>query len=472
MTLITDPDDLNQATEVVYDTAAKTIQWLEAGNMSSDGATIKSGYSFTVEEYKTDAALISYDFPFNPITDEFFEIGIDPSGNASGWTWADALTRNLQRRGGWIQYNAAGLQTEHWAGISILGAEADDQCYYDIGDGATDFVYIGNTAEAVQVRSDPNGDGNYVDGFDRSANLTAYNRQQGQIYSSASTSVNGEANLLAPKLFGLTLATGDDLNVVETDVNIDANAPYTGMSITFATTPQARTIAGVSRNFGVIIDANGGTLEEVYEYERRVLRLGTDIDAGASGVVGKLADEMLRFVGGAGDGAGSLVTLTVTNAEGGGTGVYIDNIQAADVNRVTYTDNTGTPRAELRKASLILEPNGVLQADATSEYWVYFADPDETVNANEFDSAGALLVPLDGGGDMTGSVTGAASIPLLYDFDGDTTGGRTPGQPVNVVVVAVGTGGAKYVRSTGQIVFPSAAIALPSGVERQYENAA
>jgi len=281
MALITDPDDLNQATEVVFNTTAKTIQLLEAGNLSADGVTLKAVYSFTKKEWKDDANLIRFEFPFVPITDEFFEL-------QEGWNWADAGTRNLLRRGGFLVRDTANNVTEHWAGVAILGSEVDDQIYYDNGAGATNFIYLGNTAEVVQVISDPNGDGSYADGFDRSAGLTAYNRQQGQLYSVSSTSANGEASLLAPKLFSLTLNTGNDLNIVETDVNIAANAPYTGMSITFHPTAQTRNIGGTDYDFGVIIDGNNGTAEEIYEFVQYQLRQNADIDADASRRIGRL----------------------------------------------------------------------------------------------------------------------------------------------------------------------------------------
>ena len=47
MALITDPDNLNQNTEVVFDAAAKTIQLVVAGNFSNDGVTLLALYSFT-----------------------------------------------------------------------------------------------------------------------------------------------------------------------------------------------------------------------------------------------------------------------------------------------------------------------------------------------------------------------------------------------------------------------------------------
>lgn len=461
MALITDPDQLNQATEVVYNTAAKTIQLLEAGNLSSDGVTLKAVYSFTKEEWKDDANLIKFEFPFVPITDEFFEL-------QEGWNWADTTTRNLIRRGGFLVRNTSGAITEHWAAFAILGAEADDQNYIDVGNGAVNTVYPGNTAEVVQVISDPNGDGNYADGFNRSANLTAYNRQQGQLYSVASTTANGEANLLAPKLFSLTLNTGADLNITESDANIAANAPYTGMSITYHATPQSRTIGASSFDFGVIIDGNNGTAEEIYEFVQYQLRQNADIDADASTLLGQVADELLRFVGGAGDGSGSLSTLSVTNPDGGGSGVYIDNFLTADTNRISFTDNTGTARTFPFVAVATINFNANLQNDADAIYRVFFTD----ANGNDFGDTDAIIVDDNSGTDVAGTVSAQASVTFDFDYDGNTQGGRTAGTDAPITVVAIGLQTGQYVRATGTITRSTTnAVSLVSPVERNYENA-
>ena len=86
MALIVDPDDLNQSTEVVFDTAAKTIALAQAGNLSTDGVTLKALYSFTKEEWKNDSSLIQHPFPFTPITDEQFEL-------KDGWDFANDASR-------------------------------------------------------------------------------------------------------------------------------------------------------------------------------------------------------------------------------------------------------------------------------------------------------------------------------------------------------------------------------------------
>lgn len=461
MPLITDPDDLNQAIEVVYDTSALTIQLIEAGNLDADGVTEKAVYSFTKEEWKNDANLIKFPFPFVPITDEFFEL-------QEGWNWADTTTRNLLRRGGFLVRNTSGNVTEHWAGVAILGSEADDQIYYDTGDGATNFVYTGNTSEVVQVIDDPNGDGNYVDGFNRSSNIDVYNRQQGQLFSKSSTTGNGEASLLAPKLFSLTLNTGNDLNIVETDVNIAANAPYTGMSITYHAVAQQRNIGGTNRDFGVIIDGNNGTAEQIYEFVQYQLRQNADIDADASTLLGQVADQLLRFVGGAGDGSGSLETLSVTNPDGGGSGVYIDNFQTSDTNRISFTDNLGIARTFPFVGTLQLNFNSNLVNDAAAEYWVFFTD----ANGNDFGDTDAIIVDDNSGSDMAGLISGQPSIVHDFDYDGNNQGGRTPGTDAGITVVAIGLETGQYIRATGTIARSNAnSVSLVSATERQYENA-
>lgn len=456
MPLITDPDDLNQATEVVFNTTAKTIQLLEAGNLSADGVTIKAVYSFTKEEWRTDGALIPFEFPFTPITDEFFEL-------KDGWNWADQATRNLVRRGGFLVRNASGSVIEHWAGIAILSAQSDDQIKYDVGAGATDFVYTGNTAEVVQVIDDPNGDGNYADGFNRSSNITVYNREQGQLYSVGSTTANGEANLLAPKLFSLAVPTGADLKITESDANISTQAPYTGMSITYNSTAQSRTIGASNFNFGIIIDGNNGTAEQIYEFVQYQLRQAGDIDAGAATVLGQTADELLRFVG------DNLETLNATNMEGGGTGVYIDNFQSADTNRISFRDNTETSRTFPFVAVVTVNFNANLQSDTDAIYRVFFTD----ANGNQYGSSTAILVDDNAGSDVAGNVSGSASVQFDFDYDGNTQGGRTAGTDADITVVAIGLNTGQFVSATGTITRSNSnSVSLVAPLERQYENAA
>lgn len=474
MALLNDPDNFTDSaaddgsTNVFINTAAQTIKLVpgQGGLVAADGALLKAVYSFIKEEWINDPNaknLAAFDFPFVPITDEFFEL-------KDGWNWADATTRESIRRGGWLVRNTSGNVTEHWAGLAILNAQADDQIYYDVGAGAVDFTFTGNTAEAVQVISDPNGDGNYADGFDRSTNITVYNREQGQLFSSNSSTAVGESTLLAPKLFSLSLPTGDDLNVTESDANIASQAPYTGMSITYFSTPQQRNIGGTNRDFGVIIDGNSGTAEQIYEFIQYQLRQSGDIDAGSATVLGQTASELLEFIGGAADGSGTLKTKSVTNPEGGGSGVYIDNFLAGDTNRIVFVDNLGTERTFPFVATLDLNFSSTLVSDSNPVYRVYFTDGVDA--GDEFGNSGAILVDDNAGSDMSGAITGS-TISLTFDYDANNQGNRTPGTPANVTVIAIGLESGQHVKATGTINrSTSNSITLTAAIERNYENAA
>lgn len=475
MALITDPDQLtdsatdNGSAEVFINTTAKTIKLVTTGNLSTDGVTLKCLYSFLKEEWRNDPNtknLPAFAFPMVPITDESFEF-------VDGWNLADSGSRNLIRTAGWTVRNTAGAVTEQWAGIVSLGVVGEtDQPYYNQGQGKTNFVLPGRVNQAVQIYSDPNGDGNTADGFDRRDVFTIYVREQGKLFGSTTIDDIGVTEM-APIAYRFPLTSSTDLKITHADVDIDANAdgiadvaPYSGMSITYHATPQVRNIGGSNYNFGVIIDGNGGTAEQIYEFVQWSLRQSTDIDADSSVKVGNVQPRLLQFIG------DTLRASTTGNVDGGGTGVYIDDFAPADINRMVFVDNTGAERTFPRKATVTVQFGANLVADPDAKYWIYFTDPDETPDGDEWGTVGGLLVPVDGGGFMTGNVSGTSSVQLLYDYDGDTTGGRTPGEDVPVIAVAIGLTTGQYVRAAGSIQFPSSVITLVAPLERNYTNPA
>ena len=462
MALIVDPDDLNQGTEVTFSTAGKTITLNQAGNLSTDGVTLKALYSFCKEEWKNDAALIPFEFPFVPITDESFEL-------VSGWDFADDASRYLIRSSGWAVKNTSGATTQEWAGIIGLGSiEANDQLYYEHQAGQADFQLTGQVNQAVPTLSDPNGDGNFADGFDYRTQFAIFVREQAQTYDRSDIGSIGVSSL-GPIAYRFPIGTGSDLKITASDNTIDTTTPYTDatnqfsatdisftapdtittagavdfsgltagdkiivtstsglndgtyevntatsttitvlpsgdistetagaagtvgviqtlMSITYYASPQARTIGGSSYNFGVIVDAAGGTAEQVYEFVQRQLRRSSDINASpTTGVInGSVADSLLQFVG------NDLETLNVTNSAGGGTGVYIDNFQQADTNRISFRDNTEptTPVSFPFVAVTTLSFNANLENDTDAIYRVFYT----TNPAGNYGTSNAVLV--------------------------------------------------------------------------------
>ena len=433
MAKIVDPDQLNQATEVVFSTVAKTYQLLVAGNLDdnspgkSSGVTMQAFYSFCKEEWLTDSALNKFRFPIDPIFDAQYNI-------TGGWSPADAQTRDLKRDGGWREVNG-----DEYACIISLGdmdAPLVDQAYYQNTTGfdqtTTTFDKTGELNEGILIY-DASGPTDYRD-F-----LKVYLREQGKTYSEGNLLVDQGLSTLTYVAYRVPLSNGPDPNITQSDAFIDANAPYTGMSINFLqgsgfTTWANSTVyaagavvldptrqSGGSSNgtwwftlaggtssgtgtaddvgvtwesysgeeqigsewfaFNVVVLANGGTKEEVHEFCQRELRRTTNInDDGVGspnqdgyGVVNGNVSKTLTFF------EGDLITQP---------GVLIRNFDSNDTNAIQLTDITvdgggldsedspvtGTRRTFpfVAAGSIVFSSNLVLETNANTQYKMYF----------------------------------------------------------------------------------------------------
>jgi hypothetical protein len=474
MPLIIDPDQLTDGatdtglTEAYIDTTTRRIKLNVVGNLSTDGVTLKALYSFLKEEWKNDPHtknLPAFPFPMVPITDESFEL-------VDGWDFEDDTARYLIRTGGWTVRNASGAVIAKWAGVIGLGAiEADDQLYYYQGPGSTitDVQLTGQVNQAVQIYRDDNGDGSAD--FDYTGNFTIYVREQGQIFGQASLADIGVTTMDAIAYrFPLSTSTDLKINTDDTDIKVTGTgfpadvAPYSGMSITYENTPVSRSgLTGGSFNFGITIDGNGGTLQEIYNFVQYALRQDADINADTPSVItGQTSSPLLRYVG------DTLYTVPVaSNPDGGGTGVFIINFDAADLNSVYFVDNTGAERSYPYVATLAISFNSNLVGDGFAKYWVYFTT---TPDGDDWGEAAAILVDDASAADMTGDIVGT-SVTRTYDFDGNTQGGRVPPAEPAITAVAIGLTTGQYVRATGVIARSKAnAIALVAPLERNYAN--
>lgn len=558
MAIQTDPDNLQDSAaddgsqEVYINTAAKTIKLVAVGGIvstgqqSDNGVTGKCVYSFIKEQWRNDPNaknLAAFPFPMVPITDEFFEL-------VDGWTLANSTTEGLLRNCGWLVRNVAGNVIQHWAGIKTTGStEANDQLYYQLfgtsGDGAAvNFNLPGAVNQGVKVIDDPNGDGNYADGFSRAANIKVKNREYQQVYSIASTLANGESSLLAPKVFGLDASTTTDLNIVDSDANVAANLPYTAIKVRYFDQPYSKDVDSTTdRNFGIVVDVGthsgvdgsttasgnslttaeagitgsdytGGTLtiheganagtytisgtpaagsvtitgtfpatasnqsftlkraapitasaEQIYTKVQYLLRQNSDIDATDQTVNGKLADQILTFVGS----DLKCGALAPTNPNGGGSGVMIEGFSASDTNRITFFDNTATARTYPFVASLTINFGDNLKNDTNAKYWVYFTSLPGA--GNDFGESGALVIDDASGIDIAGNVGGASSITKSFAYDSNVQGGRTAGTDAAFTAVGIGLATGQYVKATGTISRSTGnSVSLVSSLERQYFN--
>lgn len=338
MAKIVDPDQLNQATEVVFDKDAKTLQLLIAGNLNdtapgrTSGVTGQAVYSFCKEEWLSDATLNELRFPFDPIFEQKL-IWVN------GWKPADAQTRDLIRDAGWEEIDGA-----RYLGVQSLGNfdAVADQAYYQQVSG------FDVTADNSVANFDKNGEVNEGVLFfgaggtpDYSGFFKVFLREQGKLYADGELVGDQALSAIDFRFYGMPLENAADITdgsgAPESDANIDAQAPYTLMTVdylqgagfttwanstvyaagdvvldairqsggssngTWWFTPAGGTSSGTGTAddigvtdwesyagelqigtewfaFNRIIDGNSGTAKQIYEWSMRQLRKTTDIN--------------------------------------------------------------------------------------------------------------------------------------------------------------------------------------------------
>lgn len=402
MAKIVDPDNLTYelatvaagTANVVVDTAAKRIELNTGASLSDDGVTGQALYSKLKEIWKAEPLAIPYDFPMEAITPEQFEFIKD-------WELAAVGSINLIRDAGFAYRNAAGTSVAEWIGFDSVFAlnnnaqSLGDQVYIELDEpnGTVQDAYItGQANEPIQVY----GDGSHGTIEYRSNNLRFFVREQGKLFGFQSVSALNVPLPLTYKKYAFPLSNGTDLKIngvtglQDTDIatggfpNAPDQAPFSSMSITSFAAPQSRTIGASSYNFDIIIDGNNATAEQIYAFVQYQLRRAADIDDDGTAVLnGETADSLLLFIG------DTLRTLQDRNNRG----VYIDNFNTNDTNRLEFTDNTGTTRTFPFVAAGSLLFNTNLAGDTAAKYWMFFETDDAGDNlGNDFGTDNAILV--------------------------------------------------------------------------------
>ena len=456
MAKITSKASLNVGTEIVIDEGAKTIQLVAAGNLVfKDGVTLQAVYSKLVDLWATSTYQDS-PFPMYAIDalSGQFQIGTD-GATYSGWNWADTNTRNALRDGGWAEYNAAGAKTAEYVGAVGLGSitpATTCQPYYHLAatDAPINFPFTDQFNVGVKVYDNAS--------LDKRTYFKAFIREYGKKFKSSVLADTGSTgtgpfkqNFLVANEDDLKLTTllGTDQAAADTAM---ASGVYAGITVAYYSTNQSRTIAGVARDFKIIIEGNGGTLEQIYAKVQYLLRQNSDINTGgtAGTKTGKIQDELLRFVGD---------TLVTSQS------VYIDDVLSADSNRVQFYDDTNTLRENLYEAAGTMTFNAPL-VGAGSSYRLMFKDPPGAVN--DFGESGAITVNNAAGTPITGTIS-SGSINFTYDYDGNVQGGYTAGTNRNVVLIGIKPGSGKYVAAEGVLTRSKAiSLSLVAEADRVY----
>lgn len=430
MAKITSRTQLNVGVELTINEAARTITLNAAGNLTAkDGVTWQALYSKLQDLWATasyqDSPIPVYGI--DALSGQF-QIGTD-GATFSGWTFASDATRQMLRDGGWSEYSAAGVLQRVYVGIVGLGSvSAGAQLYYQraAADAPTNFTFTDQCNEGIQVFGDASN-GN----FDKRTYFKGFVREQGKKYKDSVLADTGKT-FTGANLVNLLLSNEDDLKIQALDAAM-ANAPYDNITVSYYTANQVRSIGGNNYNFKIIVAGNGATLEQIYTKVQYLLRQNSNINAaGTAGVVtGKTASALLGFVGD---------TLETTAS------VYIDNIQAADSNRVKFKDDGGTFRENPYTAAGVISFNAPL-IGAGSSYRLLFVDGGGSITVN------------DASGDpITGTIS-AGTVNFDYDYDGNVQGGLTAGTDRPVMLLGIRPGSGKYVAANG-VLTRSKGIAL------------
>ena len=437
MAMITDPDDLIVGTNLTFNTAARTFDFIASvdgsttnGLIAKDGVDMNAVWSKFVDLWAT-ATYKPYPFPMNKIDNRSgqYVFGRDPGGNYNGWKPGSDATRRMFRNGGSKEYSNAGvLNREYFGAVIQGGVSAGAQLYYQRASGgaAINYTYTDLPNEAIQVYGDATN-GN----FDNRTFYKSFAREYGYTYDDASLTDISESATGAFKLpFGIN--TTADLNITDNDTVVGADAPYTGITIDYDTATTNETIGAGSYPFKKKINHTAATRFEIYTKMQYLLRQNSDINgAGDAGVItGKTADLICWFVG---------ATLYSR--------AFFTPI-AADLNDVVFIDDNGVEREFPYASAGTLGFNAPLTAGGTGYYTLYY---ETTPGGDDFGEGTAIIVKDKDGVDITGTISGA-SIPFTFDFSNNTQGGYAGSTNRDVVLAWGNPGSAKPGISTGQII--------------------
>lgn len=438
MAKITSKTGLVVDTNLIINEPAKTIQFLAAGGLNfKEGVTWQALYSKLVDLWATSTYQDS-EFPAYAIDalSGQFQIGTD-GATFSGWTFADQSTRDALRDGGWSEFNDAGVEVAQYCsfvGLGTITPTTTVQPYYHLGtsDAPVNFPFTDQFNVGVKVKDNV--------GLNKTTYAQAFVREYGKKFKASKLADTGSTGTGAFKQ-NFLVSNEDDLKlttllgaVAATADSAMSGAPYSGITVAYNTAAVTRTIAGVSRDFKIIIEGNGGTLEQIYAKVQYLLRQATDINTGgtAGTKIGKIQDELLKFVGD---------TLVTSQS------VFIDDVLSADSNRVEFYDDTNTKRINNYTSSGTLEFNSVL-VGAGSSYRLMYTSP--TGAGNDYGEAGALTVNNATGTPITGTIS-SGSISFDFDWNGNTQGGYSGSTERPVTLIAIRPGYGKFAAGTGTI---------------------
>jgi len=503
-------------------TAGKTITITPGSGIlpaSADGVTLQALYSALKILWKNNNTYIKYPFPIEMITPESGEV-------INGWAFANETTRKAIRTAGWVERNSGGSIIKMFAGIISLGSlGAADQSYYQhtLGAASVDFTFPGPVNESIQIIEDPNGDGNYADGYDRRSYLRLFAREYQKTYSSSQLSDIGVSSMTSIVYrFPLANAT-DSLKITHADIIVSTDPPYDQIDITWQRdSNNSYSLYNVIGNYSpssvsyilsdVVKDTSNNrwykcklaytsdatlpnansTNWEAYEGERIlgstyfpftvIIDADNTVAAAESGEVrlAQLYERIqyeLRLGSDIDDNAnGSVVGKTaesllrfVGDTLVTSPGVFIESVNTGDINSIQFYDSMGVLCSFPFVSSGTLQFNSNLSTDDSAIYRLYFST---LPGGKDFGTANATLVKDSLGVDISGTIDNNSTIAWSFAYDSNNQEGRTPGTDAAVTLVAIGLADSTYATATSLITKATGQnISISGAVERNYINA-
>lgn len=381
MAKITASTGLNIGTEIILHLAypSVTVELVAAGNLvAKDGVTHQAVYTKLIKLWES-STYNKYPFPLSVEVINgkvVYNWGTDGT-YYNGGSLYDDTSRSYIRDGGWSEYLSDGtLDRQYFSVVSLGSLNSGAQPYYQktSGGAATNFAFSDEVNEPILVYEDG--------GIDNRTFFKLYAREYGYRYADQDLTDLGES-ASGPFRLNFPLANSVDPNIQNNDAYVAANAPYTGITVTWidgngfsaATvgslvaddvrqdtagrwfictvggTIDAAGVADYTNNggtatlatytgerlvdadyyaFNIIVDGNAATKEQIHTKLQYLLRQAGDIDSGAGTHLGKVTDVLSTITAG---------VLTTT------TGVYIDDTQVADSAFLIYTDVGGVERS-------------------------------------------------------------------------------------------------------------------------------
>lgn len=194
---------------LTYGTTATVNTGTKQVTVTTD-TTVQNWYSFMIESWIAQSALKNTAFPFSTNGPNSFTL-------ENGWVWGDGATSiaHLSRDG--MRYlNTSGNVVAMWCAVLTSGTASGLQVkFQQTHNGPTQSAdNTGVMDQLVQIVSDPNGDGNYADGYDYRNWLVLKIQKDG--YDQAEADIYATFGSLEDQLYvaGLNpvsngLATGD-----------------------------------------------------------------------------------------------------------------------------------------------------------------------------------------------------------------------------------------------------------------------